>query len=122
MAPGSWRWPWRRWRRRRRRSSCRGAAELGRSLSERAHHGVMVEVDWERLPAGEETLKALASALERTGRALAGSDQAVLQLVTTVRMVAEGEDVRRDGAALAIPMAAGLDGNLREALERALAS
>jgi hypothetical protein len=98
----------------------RRAAELGRSLSERAHHGVAVEVDWERLPSGDASLKTLATALERTGRALTASDQAVLQLVTTVRLVADGGGVRRDGPALAIPVDAGLDGNLREAVERAL--
>jgi hypothetical protein len=97
----------------------RRAAELGRSLSERAHHGVAVEVDWERLPAGDEVLKALALALDRTGRALACSDHALSE-VTRVRLVAEGGDVRRDGAALAIPVAAGVDGNLREALDRLL--
>jgi hypothetical protein len=101
----------------------RRAAELGRSLSERAHHGVAVEVDWEQLPTGDEALKALAHVLERTARALAQlaaepRGRAALQPVTTVRLVAEGDEVRREASALAIPVAAA--GDLRPQIERLL--
>jgi hypothetical protein len=101
----------------------RRVAELGRSLSERAHHGVAVEVDWERLPAGDEALKTLAQALDRTARALAAVatepvGREALQPVTTIRLVADGDEVRCDGTSLAIPVAA--TGDLRQQLERVL--
>jgi hypothetical protein len=88
----------------------RRVAELGRSLSERAHHGVAVEVDWERLPAGDESMKVLAQTVERTSQALAAvvsemAGREALQPVTTVRLVHDGGAVRREGAALAIPVA-----------------
>jgi hypothetical protein len=92
----------------------RRVAELGRSLSERAHHGVSVEVDWERLPAGEESMKALAQTVEAASRALAAvaaetAGREALQPVTTVRLVNDGGTVRREGPALAIPVAVGDD-------------
>jgi hypothetical protein len=92
----------------------RRVAELGRALSERTHHGVAVEVDWERVPASEEMMKALAQTVELAARALAAlaaeaAGREALQPVTTVRLVNDGGVVRREGPALAIPVAVGDD-------------